>query len=59
MSHPYIHKGELGDQLSVVPHRRLRSPDVDQASPLSQEKHAHSVRCMSLNNIFEVGAEYI
>ena len=44
LSHSYIPICELGDQLTVVPRRRLRSPDAEQASPSSQDERAHSVR---------------
>ena len=43
MSHPYIRRGELGDRPSVVPRRRLRSPNAEQAGLSSQDECAHSV----------------
>jgi len=43
VSHPYICRGELEDRPSVVPRRRLRSPNVEQAGLSSQDERAHSV----------------
>jgi len=43
VSHPYIHKGEFGDRPSVVPRRRLRSPNAEQAGHSSQDECAHAV----------------
>jgi len=43
VSHPYIRRGELGDRPSVVPRRHLRSPNVEQAGPSSQDERAQAV----------------
>jgi len=43
VSHPHIRKGELGDRPSVVPCRRLRSPNVEQEGPLSQDERTQAV----------------
>ncbi|XP_068498257.1 protein MAINTENANCE OF MERISTEMS-like [Phaseolus vulgaris] len=42
VSHPYIRRGELGDRPSVVPRRRLCSPNAEQAGLSSQDERAHS-----------------
>ncbi|XP_068471911.1 protein MAIN-LIKE 1-like [Phaseolus vulgaris] len=42
VSHPYIRRGELGDRPSVVPRRRLRSPNAEQAGHSSQYERAHA-----------------
>jgi len=43
VSHPYIRRGELGDRPSVVPRRRFRSPNADQAGLSSQDERAQAV----------------
>ncbi|XP_068484433.1 protein MAINTENANCE OF MERISTEMS-like [Phaseolus vulgaris] len=42
VSHPYIRRGELGDRPSVVPRRRLRSPNAEHAGHSSQDERAHA-----------------
>jgi len=48
VSHPYIRRGELGDLPSVVPRRRLHSPNAEQTSISSQDERAHSVSFLFL-----------
>jgi len=43
VSHPYIRRSELGVRPSVVPRRRLRSPNAEQAGHSSQDERAHAV----------------
>jgi len=43
VSHPYICIGELGDRPSVAPRRHLRSPNVEQANPSSQDDYGHLI----------------
>jgi len=42
VSHTYIRRGELRDRHSVVPRHRLRSLDVEQAGPSSQDERVQN-----------------